>query len=472
MIIIKKIKKDTEQFQCQNQATVVQLATTLRPRYHLKAVFAVTPTLGTPASLLLQSNTTTIMKKRLGKAQSLKSDREKAKEAALQTSQNIYSIVSRTSRPLFQQGIGSDSSIISNSEQGNVPVNPLRNAVERGHKRGMNENADLNHNTSKAASTLLRNERKQRQRDQVGSLVARTSQLTTPKEKKKAQSLWMCPSCGAAFPTKIFASEHETVCLSSTFIVGSKGTISINERNFEDGEDTIENSIPLKRQIKMSMIMMDESLIKVAQRISKYSLSDVQSDAERGLSFKVRDRAYYNFMANLSRESSSKVSHKKRGNSKFISKIQNKISDAYTLIKEGGIDEQERVDQYNISRGQHQGSNEFRHDSETTYINIVVKHSVLFVNNELERLANERWFYEKKEYKNHFERIRTMAHTNAVRYVLPSTALFYLSRKMSIFNFGTNTCFDIVMPNQVCTISPINGSQTSQSGCATFQRFM
>ena len=54
-------------------------------------------------------------------------------------------------------------------------------------------------------------------------------------------------------------------------------------------------------------------------------------------------------------------------------------------------------------------------DANTTYINIVVKHSVLFVNNELERLASERWFYEKKEYKNHFERIRTMAHVHAVR---------------------------------------------------------
>lgn len=358
------------------------------------------------------------MKRRLGKSQNI-NDREKAKQAALLTAQEIYKIVSRNPKPCFQQEDGSDSSSTAHLPLESDTGFPLRSAIERGSSRGKNENPDIKSFTETVegktvASTPRRNGNKRRR-----NLVAtRSPQLIKPKQKKMVEGSWMCPCCGAVFLHRELASKHEFNCIRTTFNFSAKASGSINERNEYHDDNAIENAIHLPHQMKMCMVMTDESLIKVAQTVSKYSLSAAQSDAERELVLKARDRAYYDFMANLSTETCSKVPSKKersKGKLNFISKIQNKFSDAYTLIKEGGGDEQERVDQYDVRRGQQQGSNDFRHDSETTYINIVVKHSVLFVNNELERLAKERWFYEKKEYKNHFERIRTMAHVHAVR---------------------------------------------------------
>jgi hypothetical protein len=51
------------------------------------------------------------------------------------------------------------------------------------------------------------------------------------------------------------------------------------------------------------------------------------------------------------------------------------------------------------------------------FINVNVKHSVLFLNDEIDRIFNERWLHmsEGTEFKDHFERLRAMAQIQAIR---------------------------------------------------------
>eukprot|EP00557_Chaetoceros_sp_GSL56_P002126 CAMPEP_0176500110 /NCGR_PEP_ID=MMETSP0200_2-20121128/13338_1 /TAXON_ID=947934 /ORGANISM="Chaetoceros sp., Strain GSL56" /LENGTH=611 /DNA_ID=CAMNT_0017898679 /DNA_START=804 /DNA_END=2640 /DNA_ORIENTATION=+ len=163
--------------------------------------------------------------------------------------------------------------------------------------------------------------------------------------------------------------------------------------------------------------MTDESLLKAAQFMSKFILSFDEIDAEYELHLKAQERAYYKWLKNFSTRQDSIDGPSRRDLQKkgILSKIQNKLSHAYTLIKEGDMHERERSDQYNYRRNQNYLSGEIRLDSETLYINIIVKHSVKFVNNELDRRAEERWLKEKKEYKHHFDRLRAFAHVSALK---------------------------------------------------------
>jgi hypothetical protein len=95
-------------------------------------------------------------------------------------------------------------------------------------------------------------------------------------------------------------------------------------------------------------------------------------------------------------------------------KLQDKLSDAYVLIKEGDDDNNHRVDKYKMKRS----DGELKHDDNTIYINVIVKHSTQLLHNELERRAQQRWTSkeDEKENKNNFELLRSFAHVQALRF--------------------------------------------------------
>ena len=287
---------------------------------------------------------------------------------------------------------------------------------------GLNENPDFNtivsstlgnENNANSCTNTTRNKTKDHSQDRIMKRKKRLDKKPSSGEKgremKSLRGAWMCGCCGAAFIKNEDATNHELQCIYNTF--SNVGATTAGQ------EDTpMVGIINAGAENKTKMILTDENLLNVARSASKFMLRPDEIDAERELILKTRDRAYYDLMASLEVDSSKEEPSKKtvKGTG-FISKIKNRLSDAYTLIKEGDCDEQEQVDQYDVRRAQYNGSHEVDHDSETQYINIIVKHSVLFVNNELERLAKERWRYEKKECKNHFERVRAMAHVQALR---------------------------------------------------------
>ena len=96
--------------------------------------------------------------------------------------------------------------------------------------------------------------------------------------------------------------------------------------------------------------------------------------------------------------------------------------DAYQLIKEGDGDDVMGGDQYTgKKKGGSGAEREISHTSSTVYVNVIVKNSVRVVDNELERMAQQRWedlkesTIVKDEKTAQFERFRKFAHAHAVK---------------------------------------------------------
>jgi hypothetical protein len=175
----------------------------------------------------------------------------------------------------------------------------------------------------------------------------------------------MCSLCGVAFVSNEYASSHELQCIRNTFNFRLKSSHSVIKQ--EGNLDVpMPGAIELSSEMKLCMIMTDEPLLKAVRGMQRFVPTGTERDAERGLVLKARDRAYYDYMANLSVDTLKVAPREKRANGRLglLAQIQNKLSDAYTLIKEGDINEQEHVDQYD-SRRHHYGSSDIRHDSET-----------------------------------------------------------------------------------------------------------
>jgi hypothetical protein len=176
--------------------------------------------------------------------------------------------------------------------------------------------------------------------------------------------------------------------------------------------------IELPFEVKVKMIMTDEALHKIAKIGKRFILTVHERESLKALQFKFRDRLYYDIMADLtcSKQIASNkdmsILVKKQG---IMSKLQSRLADAYELIKEGNTTEHGIADHYERKVY----TSDTRHDDSTLYVNIIVKQSIKFVTNELERIATERWRLiersENKEFKNQFERIRKMAHTRALQ---------------------------------------------------------
>ena len=367
--------------------------------------------------------------------------REEAEEAARKTANTIYKLVNQRTNllPVHENNDAADVTVDSSNYHGGYTTNeshatdvaaaPLDRAIERGILKGINEDRDFQLQTGVESHPMASSRvedvtpsltidagHTEKRKKKKNGILRKKASVITAKEKKSIQAAWMCSFCGAAFVSNEYASNHERHCIRNYVNCRLKSSHSVSKRD-DNLDFPITGCIELSAQMKMCMIMTDESLLKSVHVMQRVVLTATERDAERELLLKARDRAYYDLMANLSVECFKEVPRRQKrpkGRLGLLTLIQNKLSDAYTLIKEGDSNEHQHVDQYD-SRRRHYGSSDVRHDAETQYINIIVKHSGEFVNDELERLAKQRWVYEKKEYKNHFDRIRSMAHVQALR---------------------------------------------------------
>ena len=269
------------------------------------------------------------------------------------------------------------------------------------------------------------------------------------KSKTATKNAFMCTFCGAIFSKKSFASRHEIYCIRNGVLppvasVTSTGasmnsksnttkrkrtnTMSSTSTTSTATTSTSTNYIPMQGLIKLSpdmkklVVFHDDALIKVVQRSRRFLLSTEQLDAQRQLAIMARDRSYYDMseirslefkMINLRKQRQGKTSCKRT----IWRKVQNRLADAYLLIKEGDDDHNESRDKYASSRY----DDEVKIDDDTIYINVVVKQCAKLINDELERKANQRWTMnsnkgEENEIKSNFEVLRNNVQKQTVEF--------------------------------------------------------
>ena len=183
-----------------------------------------------------------------------------------------------------------------------------------------------------------------------------------------------------------------------------------------DGDDQL-----LPSATRKYMMLSDEALVNVVLRAVPMLLSPSEMKAERALKLLAADKAYYDAMSERA-EYRKKYRLTRAEGSGVLSKVQNKFVDAYQLIKEGDGADVMGGDQYTVKKkGGGGAEREISHTGGTVYVNVIVKNSVRVVDNELERLAQQRWedlresTIVKDEKKAQFERFRKFAHAHAVK---------------------------------------------------------
>lgn len=366
-----------------------------------------------------------------------------ARSAALKASFNIYRRLSLHRGSLNFQNYPSSATIKSSSivigEYKDVPDFHPDNDLEDYEARWDTESISLcepsvlsaltidttqptghlEHTTSNA--TRRKESSNQSERKKIYRAIKNTSLDNMVKLRKACRDIWMCCFCGITFISEETASAHEVICVKNAFCNrfgsyhSSANTTDITRFQYNNPPN---GQIELPFEIKVKMVMTDEALHKTAKIGKRYILTFNERESLKALHFKFRDRLYYDIMADLtcSKQIASNkdmsILVTKQG---FMSKIQSRLANAYELIKEGNTTEHGNADHY--ERKVYKGDT--IHNDSTLYVNIIVKQSIKFVTNELERIATERWKLiernENKEFKNQFERIRKMAHIRALQ---------------------------------------------------------
>ena len=186
------------------------------------------------------------------------------------------------------------------------------------------------------------------------------------------------------------------------------------------------------------IVMTDEALVNAVQRATAHMLTKEELDAEKALRCLSGDKAYYDMMVERNQLRNVNPAERFRSEGQgLLSKVQNKFIDAYQLIKEGD-QETGPKDQYNRKGKGNEGQQDIAHDDNTLYVNVMVKHSVTVVNNELERMAKQRWAdtrqlsAEENSKINKFERFRAIAHGNFVKLAGLALASDFTPRKVAV----------------------------------------
>jgi hypothetical protein len=170
------------------------------------------------------------------------------------------------------------------------------------------------------------------------------------------------------------------------------------------------------------VLLADEALLNVCQRATPFILSPREVRAERHLEYLGRDKAYYDDIVDraLARRTNPSNRFRSDATNTIRGKVQNKLLDAYQLMKEGDPNFA-RKDVYHHKKnagGAEDGSSAvIHHSSSTMYVNVLVRNSVQVVKHELERLAKEKWEHpdEDKGKYTRFELFRVYAHANMVK---------------------------------------------------------
>ena len=154
-------------------------------------------------------------------------------------------------------------------------------------------------------------------------------------------------------------------------------------------------------------VLADEALVDVCSKAEKLILTQVEKEAEFELEMCSRDRKYYNTLElrDIKRQQEGAYSRFKTDGKNFAQKVQNKMVDAYAIMKEGKDKKSHLVvDHYTRKyKGDSTVQTEIDNTRKTLYINVIVKNSVKVVTYELERLAKQRW----EEYKAEHTEVKT-----------------------------------------------------------------
>jgi hypothetical protein len=169
------------------------------------------------------------------------------------------------------------------------------------------------------------------------------------------------------------------------------------------------------------VVLADEALLNVCWRATPLILAPNEVQAERHLAYLGKDKAYYDDIVARAQARRTNPSNRFRSDATdtLRGKVQNKLLDAYQLMKEGDANFA-RKDVYNRKQleGGAAGENSMiHHSSSTMYVNVLVRNSVQVVKYELERLAREKWEHpdEGKAKYTRFELFRVYAHVNFVK---------------------------------------------------------
>jgi len=260
------------------------------------------------------------------------------------------------------------------------------------------------------------------------------------KTSKAVKNAFMCTYCGEIFSSESYASVHERFCIKH----GISSLTQQVDTYKEPVHVPIEGIVRLSPQMQQNIIMTDEALCKAVRCARKFMLTKEEVNAECELAYMARDRAYYDALELKSKSSeyhllSSKKKH--LGGIKIWSKLQNKLTDAYILIKEGDHVHTARTDKYK-TKNRRDHLNGIKCDDGTMYINVIVKPSAEFIYSELDRLAKERWKEVNKEHRNHFELVRNQAQLHALKLAKFSFSPDIAPEKIAV-TLSNDLCRDI-----------------------------
>lgn len=241
------------------------------------------------------------------------------------------------------------------------------------------------------------------------------------KTRKSFRDIWMCCYCGNSFISEETATDHEFICIQNAFGRGfnsSGSMVSKNTNREMQLHPSMTGHIEIPFDIKAMMVITDEALLKTVKTSKLFILTKTETENLKSLALTYRDRIYFDVVSDLTyvKKSLSKkdlpAALARKG---IVSKLHTRLAEAYELIKEGNATGHANADHY--ERKHYRGDT--THDEDTMYVNIIVKQSIKFVTNELERIATERWTLddesEHEHFRNQFERIRRMAHTRALQ---------------------------------------------------------
>ena len=209
------------------------------------------------------------------------------------------------------------------------------------------------------------------------------------------------------------------------------GPVEKHRRSLSQLSDDADD-ILVAHHLKHFITVTDEALAKVVNHAASRILTPQELDAERELRQLARDKQYYDCMTERASTFKMNPLAKFRTDGKnFLSKVQNKFVDAYQLIKEGDTEE-DKMDIYKKQDREGSSSGVLQMNSQTHYVNVIVRHSFNVVNNELERLAKKRWEEHRGNTESRFERFRAFAQGNLVKLASLALVSDFTPRKVSV----------------------------------------
>jgi hypothetical protein len=339
-------------------------------------------------------------------------------------------------------------------------------------------------------STRSKKSTKKKPRERLSSFL-KTPGLKTATKNESSTEVWMCGVCSKSFSSYNAAKQHEDYHIKE--IVMDLGWLCNTPTIRSDNSNTIDNGGIQQQYSSLQFhppppsmafngstsnglkpppmrfeplnefddflncdnsclpdgftVLADEALVDVCSRAEALILSQVEKEAEFELKMCSRDRDYYNMLElrDIERRQEGAYSRFRTDGKNFAQKVQNKMVDAYAIMKAGKEKKRNLVVDYYTRKykGDLNVQTEIENTSRTLYVNVIVKNSIKVVSHELERLAKQRW----EEYKAthdekfdgrsadtraQFEKFKALAQGNLVKLAGYALASDFTPRRIAV----------------------------------------